>query len=172
MPFDSPLWYVRDLIVICILSPLVYYGVKRMGYYFTIVLCLYYLSGFYPNTRGASSTAICFFSIGATYALKEKLLIDLRNQFKIVLIITVIICFIASNILHIGILQRLFILISSILWIIFSSQIPDRIIKVLSRFTPAVFFIYAIHNTFVLANTSKILLKIIDKKFVFGYPLS
>lgn len=37
----------------------------------------------------------------------------------------------------------------------------------MNRLTPAVFFIYAIHNTFVLANTSKILLKIMDEKACF-----
>lgn len=167
MPFDSPLWYLRDLIVVCILSPLIYYGIKRLGWIFLSLLCLLYISGIYPNVNGLSSTTICFFTIGATYALKEKLLIDLQKQFKLVLMIAVLICFITFNILHIEILQRLFILMSSILWIVLSSQIPNRIIKILNIFTPAVFFIYAIHNTFVLANTSGLLMKVIDAKICF-----
>lgn len=167
MPFDSPLWYVRDLIVISILSPIIYYGIKRFGWIFLSLLCLLYISGIYPNVNGLSSTTICFFTLGATYALKDKLLIDLHKQFKMVLMIAVLICFITSNILHIGILHRLFILTSSILWIVFSSMIPNKIINFLNKFTPSVFFIYAIHNTFVLANTSKFLLKIIDEKVCF-----
>lgn len=167
MPFDSPLWYVRDLIIICILSPLIYQGIKRIGWIFPIILCLLHLSGGWPQINGFSSTAFCFFTIGASYALKDKLLIDLPVPAKIFLTVTTVVCYLTANLMHIGIAQQIFIFLSAILWIILSAKLPDRIILFLNRFTPVVFFIYAIHNTFVLANTSKILTKIVNDKVCF-----
>ena len=34
MPFDSPLWYIRDLMMVCVLSPLLYQAIKRVGWAF------------------------------------------------------------------------------------------------------------------------------------------
>ena len=167
MPFDSPLWYVRDLMIVCILSPIIYIGIKRLGWIFPIIIGLLHLSGIWPQVNGFSSTAFCFFTIGATYALKDKLLIDLQASAKIFLMTATIICYLAAYLTYIGFIQQLFILLSAILWILLSVKIPDRLIQFMNKLTPAVFFIYAIHNTFVLANTSKILLKIIDEKICF-----
>lgn len=167
MPFDSPLWYVRDLMIVCILSPIIYIGIKRLGWIFPIIICLLHLSGIWPQANGFSSTAFCFFTIGVTYALKDKLLIDLQASTKILLMTATIICYLAANLTHTGFIQQLFILLSAILWILLSVKIPDRLIQLMNRLTPAVFFIYAIHNTFVLANTSNILSKIMDEKACF-----
>ena len=167
MPFDSPLWYVRDLMIICILSPIFYIGIKRLGWIFPIIIGLLHLSGIWPQANGFSSTAFCFFTIGVTYALKDKLLIDLQTSAKIFLMTATIICYLAANLTHIGFIQQLFIILSAILWILLSVKIPDRLIQLMNKLTPAVFFIYVIHNTFVLANTSKILLKIMDEKICF-----
>lgn len=167
MPFDSPLWYVRDLMIVCILSPIIYIGIKRLGWIFPIIICLLHLSGTWPQANGFSSTAFCFFTLGATYALKDKLLIDLPKYARILLIISTIICYLAANLIHTAFLQQLFILLSAITWLILSARIPEKIIQIMNKLTPAVFFIYAIHNTFVLANTSKMLLKIMDERVCF-----
>lgn len=49
MPFDSPLWYVRDLMIVCILSPIIYIGIKRLGWIFPIIIGLLHLSGIWPQ---------------------------------------------------------------------------------------------------------------------------
>lgn len=36
MPFDSPLWYVRDLMIVVCLSPIIYWLIKRIGLLFPI----------------------------------------------------------------------------------------------------------------------------------------
>ena len=42
MPFDSPLWYVRDLMIVVCLSPVIYWFIKRTGVLFPVVIgCLY-----------------------------------------------------------------------------------------------------------------------------------
>lgn len=44
-PIDLPLWFVRDLIIVTLLSPAIYYYVKRLG----IWACQYYLSLMYQG---------------------------------------------------------------------------------------------------------------------------
>lgn len=45
MPFDSPLWYVRDLMVLCILSPVIYWIIRRMNYWYIGLLSLLFIVG-------------------------------------------------------------------------------------------------------------------------------
>lgn len=164
MPFDSPLWYVRDLIIVVCLSPIIYWLIKRIGLLLPVVIGILYVSGLWPNVTGFSPTAYLFFSIGATYALKNRLMIDMQSKMKYILLILASVFFILQNVESVPIVNRLFIIISSLLWIVGFSHLPDKVINIVSKYVSSVFFIYAIHNTFVLANTSKILLWLVDEK--------
>lgn len=169
MPFDSPLWYIRDLMMVCVFSPLLYQAIKRVGWVFPGILVLLYIMGLWPNINGFSSTAFCFFSIGATYALKGKLLIDGTKKQIIGLMVIVAASFIGTNLAYMEIVMRTFIFTSALLWLILSGKVPEFILKKVNILIPvsSIFFIYAIHNTFVLANVSKLLLKVVDEPICF-----
>ena len=167
MPFDSPLWYVRDLMIVVCLSPVIYWFIKRTGVLFPVVIGCLYVFDFWPNITGFSSTAFLFFSIGATYALKNRLLIDMSRISKFVLLASALVLFVLQNIESILSVNKLFIIISSLLWIVGSSHLPEKLIDTVARRVSSVFFIYAIHNTFVLANTSKVLLRFVDMKICY-----
>ena len=40
MPFDSPLWYIRDLMMVLCFLPLLYQAIKRVGWVFPGILVL------------------------------------------------------------------------------------------------------------------------------------
>lgn len=43
LPFNNPLWFVRDLMVLCLLAPLIYFAIKRVGIMFCLLLVFYIL---------------------------------------------------------------------------------------------------------------------------------
>lgn len=51
MPYDSPLWFLRDLIVVCLLTPVFYYAIKLLGRYFVPLLLVMYLIVTPPHLR-------------------------------------------------------------------------------------------------------------------------
>lgn len=60
-PINLPLWFLRDLIVLSILSPLLYWLVTRFKYYFIAILFFLYISGFSFQISGFDVTALFFF---------------------------------------------------------------------------------------------------------------
>ena len=146
MPFDSPLWYIRDLMMVCVFSPLLYQAIKRVGWVFSGILVLLYIMGLWPNINGFSSTAFCFFSIGATYALKGKLLIDGTKKQIIGLMVIVAAFFIIANLEHMEFAMRIFVLSSALLWIVLSGKIPDKINILVNKNYPPIHLFYLRHS--------------------------
>lgn len=64
MPYDSPLWYVRDLMVICVLSPAVYLFVRAFKQWGVMALVLLYVLGVDTGIVGLGMSAITFFVLG------------------------------------------------------------------------------------------------------------
>lgn len=82
-PIDGPLWFVRDLMIVAITTPIIYLVLNRIGKWFPIVLgavwfCL-------PNIDAEHNhiyqlvTAYLFFSWGGLMSIKKK---DMIMEFK------------------------------------------------------------------------------------------
>lgn len=72
-PINTPLWYIRDLMMMCLVSPLIYYILKQK-YSLIIPLALtglFILGIWIPNLTGFSLTSVTFFVIGAWFAIKK-----------------------------------------------------------------------------------------------------
>ena len=69
-PANVPMWFIRDLMVIVLFSPLVYYSVRKSGL-FLIVLLLCYIFNVWIPLSGFSVTSYFFFSIGAFACIKN-----------------------------------------------------------------------------------------------------
>ncbi len=75
-PANMPLWFLRDLIVVSLLTPIIYIGVHKLGYMLIIVLTILYLSGVCPFIPGLSAYAIYFFMLGAFLGIRKLDLIE------------------------------------------------------------------------------------------------
>lgn len=82
-PFLVPLWFVRDLMVTVLFSPLIYFLVKRFQKFAVMVLALAYLSGVWPQVSGLSVTAFFWFSAGAYFSVNRMNMIDHISRYKI-----------------------------------------------------------------------------------------
>lgn len=85
-PLDLPLWFLRDLIVLTTLSPLIYFCVKRLKIYSLIILFFAYISKIWTLLPGFSITAFFFFTIGTYFALNRINIVEFSNKHKIFLL--------------------------------------------------------------------------------------
>lgn len=73
MPILYSFWYVRDLIIMCICSPLLYFIIKRLGKFYLFLLCLFFV--FNPFSLKATDMdwvkAITFFSFGSWFSINK-----------------------------------------------------------------------------------------------------
>lgn len=74
-PIDMPLWFVRDLMIVVILSPLIYWFIKKSGLKFILFLGVvwYFLEAifFQGNWFVLLSRAFFFFSWGAYFSINN-----------------------------------------------------------------------------------------------------
>lgn len=70
-PMDTPLWFIRDLMVMMLLSPLLYLLIKRLKILFPAFSLLLYVSGLWLGVPGFSSVALAFFTMGAFFAISH-----------------------------------------------------------------------------------------------------
>ena len=83
MPKNFPLWFIRDLMVLCVLSPLLYKILRNGKYYVLIILfCIFLLP--YPDGWNKIfmrfPTALFFFSLGAYFSINKLNMIQFVRQ--------------------------------------------------------------------------------------------
>lgn len=81
-PLDLPLWFLRDLIVVSLLTPVIYHFVKRMRIWGILLLFLAYISRIWTLLPGFSITAFFFYSLGAYFALNGMNIVSFVKRFK------------------------------------------------------------------------------------------
>ena len=80
-PIYGPLWFIRDLIVIDILSPLFYYVIKKTKFYSLILIGLLYIAGIGLLTPGLGMQSILFYLIGAYCSINKMNLVCMKDTF-------------------------------------------------------------------------------------------
>ncbi len=81
-PILIPLWFLRDLIVVVLFTPLLYMGLKKMGGWLLSILGFCYISQIWFPIHGVSITAFFFFSIGACFSINGKNLVEEMMQLR------------------------------------------------------------------------------------------
>ena len=167
-PISYQFWFIRDLMIMVIISPVIYYFISR----FKITLIIPFLIWFggynipYLGSAGISSSAILFFSLGSFYSTHNiSLLFKNRNIAYLTLIIyfaIAIIDLLTKNLYYniyihkTGVILGIYMLFN-ILAILFQKGF----IKNNSFLSAASFFIFAIHEPYLLSQIKKILYKIL-----------
>lgn len=150
MPFCGPLWYLRELFYLTLLSPIIYWVIKRLGYWSILVAAVPYLFYQYIPT-GVSSLILFFFVVGACLGVNKVPFARLLSQYRwlslaSIAFYSILVIFYndsplyttAHSIALVGLLGAV------IYWI---EQCCHRvwIQQTLIKLSPSVFFIYAIH---------------------------
>ncbi|TGX82354.1 acyltransferase [Palleniella muris] len=174
MPSDSPLWFLRDLIVMCLMAPVFYYFIRKCGTLMVAVLFLLYvfLPGDLKSIPGVSLTAIFFFNVGMYLRYNGISLIDRDRKYQAsVVAITFLLLLMVVVPRHQGFLCPLFIAAGTYSSFALIGRANESVVTFMSRFSPTIFFIYAVHQTFVLAQTGKIVARLLPDSYA-GHVLA
>lgn len=75
-PINFPLWFVRDLIIVVIFSPIIYFCLKRLNFIFVAIMAtLWFLN------IGSMTVAFFFFSYGAYWSISRENFIERYDRF-------------------------------------------------------------------------------------------
>lgn len=151
-PIYGPLWFIRDLIVINIFSPIIYFLIKKIDIIYFIILSLLFLFGIGLLTPGIASSSVLFYSIGSWFAIKKKNFVCDYATVSMIIGITALLLLIIDTYLwskgeQIMTIHRLFILLGSISVPSICGKIIDRRhIKPIKILAESSFFIYVTHR--------------------------
>lgn len=70
-PALMPLWFMRDLMCCALLSPLLYWLLRRVGWGVCLALGVAYISNLWPNYGGVRLLGLFYFSLGAWFSLRR-----------------------------------------------------------------------------------------------------
>ena len=70
-PINGPLWFVRDLMAMCVLAPLLFWLIRRGGRIFIGILAALFVLNIEIPVPGFSASALLFFSAGAYFSINN-----------------------------------------------------------------------------------------------------
>lgn len=82
MPICYQFWFIRDLMVVVLLSPIIYFAIKKIRFFFVLIMGIIWLLNINTGITGVSITAIFFFSIGALFSITQYDIICFLNKIK------------------------------------------------------------------------------------------
>ena len=85
MPIDLPLWYIRDLIILVVISPALYYLFKKVTYLFFVVIGIWYFIG---GNFIINPVSLLFFSLGGLLAIRNINLLLFNTRWQILLAVS------------------------------------------------------------------------------------
>ncbi|KGE14156.1 acyltransferase family protein [Sphingobacterium deserti] len=162
LPVNIPLWYVRDLMIMVLLSPLFYYFLSRTKILGLAILLLLYLAVPDLGIPGLSGVAIMYFGLGSYLGMFKYNVLPFCEQYgKLFLLLSFI--FLGLDLYYINefIGQYFFrcFVVSTLpgvflMAVRFSEK--KRLKNILKSLSQTVFFIYAIHTVYFLGKLKSI----------------
>lgn len=168
-PVLLPFWYMRDLMIIVVLTPVLYWLIKRLRVFFVLMVVAIYVADIRASWFSATmASALCFFSIGAYFSIMKQDFTEVLWRWRYVIIpLTVVLIVIqtvtgsdmgdyTSKMIHLWL-----VLIQTFAFIIVASALCRyrRLYEWNRKLAPSSFFIYASH-VFILGHVSGIIRKL------------
>lgn len=181
-PYDLPLWFLRDLIFMVILTPIIYFFIKKIKLWYIVILFIAYISRIWTLIPGLHITACFFFSLGAFFSIKKVNVLSTIRKYRYVIIPLSIISLLIT-ILYDGTNTEMgqniypFFIITTVLTIFYvTSRIVEIYnIKANKYLISSCFFIYAFHGVVIpgigipLGIVNKILSYILPEMSIIKY---
>ena len=153
-PVLCPFWYIRNLMMLVLISPLLYYVIRYTKLLLPIVAGLFWINA---HDSAYTLQSLTMFSLGAYYPICKKDPIDLFNRFK-AFFISAFLFFAIIDILHLYIDMRMLALPFHRLSLIANTYFAIGILgeymyrhHLYSRsLSKSAFFVFCIHYPFTL----------------------
>ncbi|MBQ8715541.1 MAG: acyltransferase [Prevotella sp.] len=164
-PIDVPMWYVRDLMIMVILAPIIYWLIKKCEKWFIILLGIvwYFIKpmlfpdGGYPVLF---FTSAFFFSCGAYFSINRKNFVNIMRKAKcfplLYLLLAVVDTFTKKEGYNIYI-HEAGILVGVVSAVIVTSYLIEKgRVKVNMTLANCSFFVFSLH-TLIMSDIGKVL---------------
>lgn len=154
-PINAPLWFLRDLMIVVLCTPLLYWLLKRAGYYLVILLGILWFGSVSFDFKHSDMllTAFFFFSWGACLSIGKKDMLRIFGRYFIVSMILypLLAVLYVVSVYHFpemsSIIKRLNVMVGLIfaynlaIWLL-----RCRVCKVNAFLASSAFFIYVSHT--------------------------
>lgn len=172
-PINLPLWFLRDLIVIIILSPLVHFLVTNFKKVGILILGIAFYTKIWIITPGFNITGIFFFSLGAYFSIHQKNIVtEFKKHSKLILSISGILLLLSTYFDNQPInayIHPIFVIFGCIsvinLTAIFIQKGSFVVRPTLSK---ASFFIYVTHTVAILGYSKRLMNHIFSADSLFS----
>lgn len=150
MPISYQFWFIRDLMVVVLFTPIIYWLTKKFDYLFPLLLGFLWLMGWWSNVTGFKIDAFFFFTLGAYFSITKKSFVELVKScvglLGILYLVFVAITFYTKSYDWVIYVKRVSILLGVAFTIALSAvYIEKGKWKVNTFLTESSFFIYACH---------------------------
>lgn len=156
-PLVYQLWFIRDLIVCVIISPLIYLIVTRMRYFGILLLGVGWFLGCsipFIGVWGLSMVALFYFSIGAWFSCRRIDVIELVKDLKwvgILFPVVVVLDLLTKTEAYNSYIHRLEIVMGIIACFLLVTYLIEHYdLKAVPFLSSASFFIFAVHDPWIL----------------------
>ena len=152
-PANMPLWFLRDLIIVSLLTPIIYIGVKKINYWIFILLIPIYLTGIWAIQPGPNPYAICFFTLGAYLSIQKINLVKVCLKMEKVAYLLTVFLALAMVLAYPTITYSLLLLCFRVVSIVAVFCLAYRILSQTNKRIPqtacdASYFVYLVHYVF------------------------
>lgn len=176
-PLLCPLWYIRNLMILVILSPIIYFIIK-----YTKLLIPVFFGLLWINSHDSAYTlqSLTMFSLGAYFPICNRTPIEIFGKYK-VLVICIFLFFATMDYLHLFVpipyalpIHRLSLITNTFICISFIGEYMYRHHLYSSFLSKSSFFVFCIHYpmTICLRYFLSLISVFSDYALVVGYLLS
>lgn len=182
MPVCFQLWFIRDLIIVVLFTPLIYYFIKYTKIYGIILLGTLWTFNIWFDVVSFSITSFFFFSFGAWFSInKRDFTVDFSYLRRISVVVYIVLLILNTSLWYYKItgfyyIKNISIIIGMIAIISWTAYgIKNNKIKPNAFLAASSFFVYAYHGM-PISLLNKIYMKftapyISEYTMIFGYIL-
>ena len=152
--FDGPLWFIRELMLLCILAPFIFWILRHLGLYW-LILCTLASLWF-----GQPVDGILYFSAGSYFRLYRQGILNYFNRYRTIsyivspLLLVLILLYFDQQHLYL-IFRGLFIIAGIVAsFNLVSHGLEHERIHIHTFLSQSSFFIFAAHNILILHDIS------------------
>ena len=161
VPMVFQFWFLRDLLVAMLLSPLVFYSIRYFKHYYLILLFALAFLNIIPNTPGFKVLSFFFFSFGAYFSINKTNVIQTFDRFYsfsgwVALALTICLLLSVGSEWYTPVYTLYSLICIAFIFSFTGKKIKAGRWKPIQFLTAAVFFIYASHG-FITSFAVKIL---------------
>ena len=147
-PIYPPMWFLRNLMILCIISPLIEYIIIKSGLLLPLITSIIWINT--PN-MGLTYESISAFCLGAFFSIKKINLLDVFSRYKVVMFGLFVFLGVLDIITHTLYpvpynlqVHRISIYMNILMIPAIGSILIEKRLN-MSFFSPMSFFIYCIH---------------------------